>query len=124
MLQLAPGWNLDVERGPDWLFVRLHCEPDHIWDSPPLAETLWSLLGQHFTMRLVLECEEMQLLHTTLLGQLVMLHKRVAQSGGLLRLSGLSRHNREVLQTCRLDGRLPNFADRNEAVLGRPNHPR
>jgi anti-sigma B factor antagonist len=124
MLEIAPGWNLDVERGPDWLFVRLHCEPDNVWDAPPLAETLWRLLEQHFTHRLVIECDEVQLLHTMLLGQLVLLHKRIASRGGALRLTGLSSQNREVLQSCRLDGRLPSFEDRNEAVLGRPTKPR
>jgi anti-anti-sigma regulatory factor len=127
MLQLAPGWNLDVERGPDWLFVRLHCLPDNIWDAPPLAEMLWSL-GEHFTYRLVLECDELQLLHTSLLGQLVLLHKRLAVNGGTLRLCGLSQQNRDVLRSCRLDSRFPVFANRGEAVLGQtvlaPNKPR
>lgn len=118
MLQMAPGWNLDVERGPDWLFVRLRCLSENIWDAPPLAETLWSLLEQHFTYRLVLECDEVQWLHTTLLGQLVLLHKRLAMHGGTLRLCGLTPANREVLRSCRLDSRLPTFADRAEAVLG------
>jgi anti-anti-sigma regulatory factor len=128
MLQLAPGWNLDVERGPDWLFVRLHCLPDNIWDAPPLAEMLWSLGEQHFTYRLVLECDELQLLHTSLLGQLVLLHKRLAVNGGTLRLCGLSQQNRDVLRSCRLDSRFPVFANRGEAVLGQtvlaPNKPR
>ena len=125
MLEIAPGWNLEVERGPDWLFVRLHCLPENTWDAPPLAETLWSLLEQHFTYRLVLECNSLLLLHTMLLGQLVLLHKRICVHGGLLRLSGLSDFNRKVLENCRLDGRFPNFDDRTAAVLGhRPNKPR
>jgi anti-sigma B factor antagonist len=126
MIQLAPGWNLEVERGPDWLFVRLHCLPENIWESPPLAETLWSLVEQHFTYRLVLECNELQLLHTMLLGQLVLLHKRLNVHGGTLRLWGLSQQNRDVLRSCRLDSRFPVFASRGEAVLGQvlPNKPR
>ena len=128
MLQLAPGWNLEVERGPDWLFVRIHCLPDNIWDAPPLAETLWALVEQHFTYRLVLECDHLQLLHTVLLGQLVLLHKRLVVHGGTLRLCGLSQQNREVLRSCRLDGRFPVFTCRSEAVLGQvvlaPSKPR
>ena len=126
MLQLAPGWNLEVERGPDWLIVRLHCLPENVWDAPPLAETLWSLVEQHFTYRLVLECNEMQLLHTMLLGQLVLLHKRLSVHGGTLRMCGLSQQNRDVLKSCRLDSRFPPFGSRGEAVLGHalPNKPR
>ncbi len=126
MLQLAPGWNLEVERGPDWLIVRLHCLPENIWDAPPLAETLWSLVEQHFTYRLVLECDELQLLHTMLLGQLVLLHKRLNVHGGTLRMCGLSQQNRDVLKSCRLDSRFPAFNSRGEAVLGHslPQKPR
>ena len=68
MLPLAPGWNLEVERGPDWLIVKLHCLPDNVWDAPPLADLLWALVEQHFTYRLVLECQHLPLLHTMLIG--------------------------------------------------------
>lgn len=125
MLQIAPGWSMDVERGPDWLIVRLHCEPDHRWDSPPLAETVWSLLEQSLTHRLVLECHEVWLLHTILIGQLVILHKRILGNGGMMRLCGLSDQNQRVLHGCRLDDHFPQYQDRGEAVLGHvPNKPR
>jgi anti-anti-sigma regulatory factor len=118
MLEMAPGWSLDLERGPDWLMVRLHCDQKHAWDTPPLAETLWALAQQHFVHRLVVEFDEVPMLHTALIGQLVMLHKRLSVNGGVLRLSGLSEQSRDVLSTARLDGRLPAFENRTEAVLG------
>src|SRR5437660_668333 len=89
MLPIAPGWNLEVSRGPDWLFVTLHCEPEFGWDPPPLADTLWSLLEQHFTRRLVLECDELPQLNSMLIGELITLNKRLQAGGGVLRLCGL-----------------------------------
>ena len=125
MIDVAPGWILEVERGSDWLFVRVSCQPDRMWDNPPLGEMLWGLLEQNLTHRLVLECDRLQVLHSALVGQLVLLHKRITTHGGIMRISGLSESNQRVLQANRLDDRFPNFLDRSEAVLGyRPKQPR
>ena len=38
MLNLSHGWTFDVDRGPDWLFVRLHApkhEFAHRYESRP-----------------------------------------------------------------------------------------
>ncbi|HWB00391.1 MAG TPA: STAS domain-containing protein [Pirellulales bacterium] len=125
MVSMAPGWSVDVERGPDWLFIKLHCEPENIWDSPPLAAMIGKLLEQHFTYRLVLECDELSVLHSTLIAELIQLHKRIAAHDGVMRLCGLSEDNRAVIERCRLSTRFPNNCDRAEAVLGsRPAKPR
>ena len=60
MLTSAGGCDLAVERGPDWLLVRLRNLDFLAPDAPPLAEQLWSLLQQHFTYRLVLELDDVQ----------------------------------------------------------------
>lgn len=125
MLDLANGWSLDVERGPDWLFIRLHCDPDHMWDTPPLAETLWSLLERHFAHRLVLECDDLSIMPSELLGQLVLLQKKIVTHGGQLRITGLSPAMREALHISRLDQCLQVCSDRAEALMGdRPCKPR
>ncbi|MCL6503230.1 MAG: STAS domain-containing protein [Pirellulales bacterium] len=125
MLQVAGGWSLHVERGPDWLFVRVVGRPETPEADASLAELLWSLLQQHFTWRLVLECDQLGPLSSALVGQLVLLHKRIASNSGLMRLCGLSDMDYQVLSTMRLDGRFPRFRDRVEAVLGyRPRQPR
>ena len=125
MIEIAPGWQLEVERGPDWLFVKPHCDLESSWNSPPLAEALWELLQQGFAHRLVLECEEIPILHTLMIGQLVLLHKRISSRGGVLRICGMSERSCQVLQGCRLDDRLPNFDTRADAVHGfRPVKPR
>jgi len=120
MVEISTGWNFQIERGPDWLFVKLrspNLPDDH---SAPLAEVLWSILEQHFTYRVVLELEDLNFLQSYVVGQLVMLQKRVHAHGGVLRVCGLSEMNRKVLESCHLNQCFPNFADREDAVM----HPR
>ncbi len=109
MLEAKPGWSIDVDRGPDWLFVRLHADRGDCGEVSGLAETLWEILQRHFSHRLVVEMEEVRWLRSSLVGELVRLHKRIASHGGLLRLSGLSDQNQEVLRHCRLAGCFPQY---------------
>jgi anti-anti-sigma factor len=83
-----------------------------------LAEQIWGLLEQSFTYRLVLELEDIAILQSYLLAQLVMLAKRISSHGGMLRLCGVSPVNRDVIHVCRLDECLPAYGDRGEAVMG------
>lgn len=124
-VDFARGWRLDVDRGPDWLFVRVE-RPEASADSePPLAECLWDLLRQHFVNRLVLELDELEVLPSYLIGQLVLFHKRLHTQGGILRLCGLSAANQRVLEITRLGSRFPVYATRTDAVMGyRPTQPR
>jgi anti-anti-sigma factor len=114
----ATGWRMEVDRGPDWMFVRLHPAEEDIFDDRSLAEQIWGLLEQSFTYRLVLELEDIAILQSYLLAQLVMLAKRINSHGGMLRLCGVSPVNREVIHVCRLDECLPAYGDRGEAVMG------
>ncbi len=109
------GTVMKIDRGPDWLIVKLH-PTDEPYDN--MADRLWSLLNQHFVYRLVLEMDYVDFLPSQLIGQLVMLHKRVLKHGGALRLCGLSSECIEALHICRLDQALPHFASRNEAIRG------
>lgn len=125
MTEVALGWATEVERGPDWLFVKLTPPPESQMDARPLAESVAALLKQHFTRRLVLECDQIGVLTSTLIGQLVLLHRQIHAHGGIMRLCGLSEENQDVLHQCRLDSRFPHFGNRAEAVLGhRPLQPR
>ena len=125
MLELAPGWTMEVERGPDWLFVRVHAPPDSAAEKTNLAEQLWSLLAQHFTYRVILELDDLPILRSFLIGQLVRLHKRIHTRGGLLRLCGLSDDNQRVLRASRLEPPFPHYRSRADAVMGhRPHQPR
>lgn len=106
-----------VDRGPDWLFVRLRPDYDQL---DGIADRLWKLMNQQFIHRLVLEMDEVEFLPSVLMGQLVMLQKRVLQHDGALRLCGLAPQCAEALRLCRLDQALPHFDCREDAVLGRP----
>jgi anti-anti-sigma factor len=118
--QLATGWHLELtERGPDWLFIRLHVDGDSYFAAPHIADQVWSILRQHFVYRVVLEMDEVAFLSSHVIGQLVMLQKRVLQQGGALRICGLSPSCQEVLRICRLITVLPAYASRADAVLGR-----
>ena len=125
MVQTATTWKSDVERGPGCLFVRLETTPDQLpsWDG--LADHLWSILDEQFIYRLVLDMHQVEMMNSTLIGQLVMLHKRVHTRGGMLRMCGLSEDNQQVLHAIRMDDRFPNYANREQAVMGhRPARPR
>jgi anti-anti-sigma factor len=118
MLALAPGWNLSVDRGPDWLIVKIHGVEEGKDSSPPLAERIWELLEQHLTHRLVLNLDEIPVLTSHLIGQLIDLYRRIIECDGVMRLCGLSAYNRRVIHTCRLDDRFPSYDDLHEAVHG------
>jgi len=117
-LQQASGWITEVDRGPDWLFVRLRAPVSRDADVSALAEQTWDLMRQHFASRIVLELEDLPLLRSSFIGELVLLHKRVHSQGGIMRLAGLSDANQSVLRMMRLDDRFPQYHNRHEAVAG------
>ncbi|RIK76675.1 MAG: hypothetical protein DCC67_13610 [Planctomycetota bacterium] len=116
MADIAEDWDVEVNRGPDWLFMRLH-PGKHPPDG--VADKIWSLADRHFVYRLVLEMDDVDMLPSRLMGQLIMLQKRVLNRDGALRLCGLSPQCAQALRFCRLDKALPNYESREEAVKGR-----
>jgi anti-anti-sigma factor len=118
MLATASGCDFDVQRGPDWLLIRVRSLELDPTNPPQLAEELWALAQQHFTYRLVLELDRLNVLNSHLIGQLIKLYKRIREHDGVLRLCGLSPYNRRVLRTCSLDDRFPAYESREEAVMG------
>ncbi len=123
MLATAPGCKFDVKRGPDWLFVRVKNFDPNEPDSPPLAERIWTFLQQHFTYRVVLELDEVPMLNSAWIDELLVLYQRIHECDGMMRLCGLSPYNLRLLHACRLDERLTPFRDCQEAVMGRPRQP-
>ena len=130
LLELAPEWSLDIDRGPDWLFIRL--QPPRGNDTAhrdggeaPLAEMVWKQLEQCFCYRVVLELDGIDYLRSWMIGELVRLHKRVTTQGGMLRLCGVNSDALAVLRICRLADRFPAYRNRTDAVMGyRPPQPR
>jgi anti-anti-sigma factor len=121
MFATSADCELDVDRGPDWLLVRVRSLQADSACAPALADTLWSLAEQHFTYRLVLELDRIKVLNSHLIGQLIQLYKRIREHDGVLRLCGLSPYNRRVLRACALDDRFPAYENREEAVMGGTN---
>jgi anti-anti-sigma regulatory factor len=115
----VPAWTTDVERGPNWLFLRLHAPARPSGDGANLADMVWQAMQQHFATRVVLEMDELKMLPSRLIGQLVLLHKRICSKGGTLRVCGLSDANQEALHATRLDAQLPCYRNRADAVMGK-----
>ena len=112
------GLELNVDRGPNWLFVKLRTREAARAAVPQFAEKLWSISSRHFIYRLVLELEDLEELPSGMMGQLVMLQERLAQCGGALRICGLSPECEETLQSCQVDSALQNHPSREAAVMG------
>ncbi len=119
MEEVCEDWGVDVDRGPDWLFVRIRPGTQ---DPGDMADKLWKLADRHFIYRLVLEMDQVDVMPSRLMGQLVTLQKRVLGRRGALRLCGLTDQCAEALHVCRLDQALPNFDTREDAVLGQRRH--
>ena len=129
LLELAPEWSMQLDRGPDWIFIRLRPPPVRagrdIAAEFPLAERIIQQLEQSFCNRLVLELNDVSLLRSWMIGELVRLHKRLVTRGGTLRLCGLSAASEEALAACRLFDHFPAFENRHDAVMGcNPRKPR
>lgn len=112
------GFRLSVDRGPNWLFVKLRPKRHADADFTQVADELWSIASRHFIYRLVLELEELRQLQGDLVDQLVLLQERLVQCGGSLRICGLSADCARRLRDNELDVALPNYATRQAAVLG------
>ncbi|MBN1910258.1 MAG: hypothetical protein JW818_11005 [Pirellulales bacterium] len=122
MLVATEGCELDLARGPGCLIVRVRNFQPEAPEATDLAERLWTLAERHMIYRLVLELDDIDILRTILIAQLICLHRRIAQRDGVVHLAGLSPYNQEVLRTCRLDERLPVYDDRFSAAKGGGPH--
>ncbi len=125
MLANALGYRVDVERGPGWLLVRIRDVEDSA-EATLLADQLWEIAARHFTYRMVVDLDQLPVLDSQLVGQLLQLQARLAERNGMLRLCGVSPFNRRVLQACGADKVFIPYRTREEAILGcyRPNRPR
>ncbi len=111
------GWQTEVERGPGWLFVRLRLEAKSGSSEEPVSDAVWRIMQSHLTRRVVMEMDDVPLIASELLGQLLQLNRMIQAQGGLMRLSGVSVGNREVLRRTRLDERFPQYSTREDAVM-------
>lgn len=115
--QVASGWIDRIERGPDWLFVHLRLPDRTECAACQVAERVWTAMQYHMQRRVVLELDELPVLRSELIRELVLLNRRIQSNGGLLRLAGVSDDNQHVLELCRLGERFPRYRDRHDAVM-------
>ncbi|MCA9269706.1 MAG: hypothetical protein KDA41_14600 [Planctomycetales bacterium] len=123
-MQLASGYEAEVERGPNWLFVRLRC--DEAADGAALlCDELSALMQRHSARRMVVELDGLACVDDETARQIARLFDQVTGDGGLLRVSGATAAAQEKLTKAQGDGAVPCYATRHDAVLGhRPHQPR
>ncbi len=112
------GLELQVDRGPNWLFVKLRTKKKLPRVVPHLSGELWSIASRHFIYRLVVELDELDEMPQAWTDQLVELQSHLADCGGALRICGLSPECEEALACSQADTTLMNHASRAAAVLG------
>jgi hypothetical protein len=107
-----------VDRGPNWLFVKLHTRRNWTNELPNLADELWSVAERHFIYRLLLELEELRSVPKGLIEQLLVLNERLTDSGGALRISGLSTKCAQTLRAAGLDAAAPEHDAQESGIHG------
>ncbi len=118
MIELKDGWQLHMDTSPDWLFFHLVAPSPRAMGEPPIAEAVARECANSGIRRVVMDFGENVMLFSYLVGQLVVLHKRLLLEGGAFRLCGLSHENADVLRVLHLNDRLPSYRDRGAAVMG------
>ena len=111
------GWSAEVDRGPDWLLVRLHAPAQDVQEDVELADGLLTLTKKHLIRRMVLELDDIGSQDGKIIGALVELNDRVRNEGGTLRICGLSAAGQQELRARSVDAFLPVYRDRREAVM-------
>jgi anti-anti-sigma factor len=118
MLATAAGYEFDVDRGPDWLWIRIRSVETGSLPAASLAEQIKELVEKHFIYRIVLELHRVPELSSHLIGELVQLSRHILKHDGVLRVCGLSPEGRAMLEMCGLDDLCLAYETREEAIVG------
>ena len=131
MNQLIDRYDVGVERGPGWLFVKLFTPKTNApRRGGDLGHALWNVAQEHGTKRMVVELDGVEQVDDRLLEGLEVLAGLMLREGGLIRLCGLDGPNLARYESCRVAEHLPHFSCRCEAVgagsweFARPAQPR
>ncbi|QDU38641.1 hypothetical protein Mal4_29710 [Maioricimonas rarisocia] len=117
-MDLAPGWQLQVDTSPEWLFFRLQAVSDDRAPEPPLAEAIQRKSAETGIRRVIFELGEGTMLQSFVAGQLVLLVKWAYLNGGAFRICSFSEDNYYVIRLMHLTDRFPNYSNREAAVMG------
>jgi len=132
MLATVAGYEFDVDRGPDWLWIRIRSvrvsstlgggfSPVASLAVASLVEQLTELVEKHFIYRVVLELHRVPELSSQLIGELVQLDRHIQKHDGVLRVCGLSPEGRAMFEMCGLDDLCLAYETREEAIVGSCN---
>ncbi len=115
--------QMRIERGPDWLLVRLDGDAcrDPAASEFALADGIWDALQENHAHRVLLELDEVDAIDDDLIATITTLASRIRSAGGLMRLCGLSEID---LRTLRARGaaNVAHYDSRAEAI-GAPRQP-
>lgn len=115
---LATELHFDVQRGPECLVIMVENLDCDSMGAVPLAQELLALLDRHSIYRFILRMDDVPMLTSHLVGELVRLQRMVSEHGGMMRLAGLSSQNCRVLHECRLEDRFQAYATWEDALRG------
>lgn len=108
---------LEVERGPDWLFVRV--AGGAVAGQGELTTSVWETIREHGASRVILELDRVETVDEALGGVIGELGTRVRDAGGLIRICGLNEPGLSRLRRVAAAARVPHFGSRSDAVGGR-----
>lgn len=108
------GPGLEIERGPDWLFVGVADVGDERGDH--LADSVWEVIREHGASRVVLELDRVEIVDAALGAAIAEIGTRVRGAGGLIRICGLSPTKLSRLRSVPAVSGVPHFGSRSEAV--------
>jgi hypothetical protein len=124
MVSIAGGYELDVDRGPNWLFVKVQPTAKPTKQASQIADEIWSISSRHFIYRLVLELDQFDTVPEDLIDQILTLQERLAERGGSLKLCGVSPECEGQIHERHLEESLRIHESRVHAVLGNSTHAR
>lgn len=108
----APG--LAIERGPDWLFVQVGDVADG--RAGRLADSVWETIREHGASRVVLELDRVETVDEALGDAIAEISARVRDTGGLIRICGLTPTKLSRLRSVPAVSGVSHFESRSAAV--------
>ncbi len=111
----AGGWAVAVERGPDWLFLRLE-RGDAVASGSALADRLLDVIRVNHAHRVVVECDRVDAVDDAILDAIAAVGSRVRDDGGLIRVCGLSAGGVRRLRSSDQASDIPHFESRSAAI--------